>query len=227
MRTRLAAARCATTSCPGTPCEIDRTGQPIVTCTDYDGIEIRHGAPKRTERGGRPDHFKLIYQADRHGVPVETICAALDKFNETEVEALHRMEAILVDHAVRDKRNAALRDDLEDARARVKLLQDAIENLKCGDLEVVLDLDELAGTASLGVRKTPGTPPRSSVNLCPRFPARSAITARQPVSSHNRSNTSAGPIRWTAILIVASSAAGAPEDRTRLGGGWSFSSHVR
>jgi hypothetical protein len=37
--------------------------------------------------------FKLIYQADRHGVPVETICAALDKFNETEVGALHRVEA--------------------------------------------------------------------------------------------------------------------------------------
>jgi hypothetical protein len=34
-----------------------------------------------------------------------------------------------------------------------------------------------------------------------------AITAAQPVSSHNRSNTSAGPIRWTAILIAASSAA--------------------
>jgi hypothetical protein len=42
------------------------------------------------------------------------------------------------------------------------------------------------------------------VNLCPRFPARSAITARQPLSSHSRSNTSAGPIRWTAILIAAS-----------------------
>jgi hypothetical protein len=83
--------------------------------------------------------FKLVYQADRHGVPVETICAALDKYNETEVGALHRMEAIPVDHAVRDKRNAALRDDLEDARARVKLLKDAIENLKSGDLEVVLD----------------------------------------------------------------------------------------
>jgi hypothetical protein len=88
--------------------------------------------------------FKLIYQADRHGVPVKTICAALDKFNEAEVGALHRMEAILVDHAVRDERNAALRDDLEDARARVKSLKDAIEDLKSGDLEVVLDLEEAA-----------------------------------------------------------------------------------
>ena len=48
---------------------------------------------------------------------------------------------------------------------------------------------------------------RSSANLCPRAPARSAITARQPVSSHNRSNTSPGPMRRTAILIAASSLA--------------------
>src|SRR5271166_3826740 len=45
---------------------------------------------------------------------------------------------------------------------------------------------------------------RSSANLCPRLPARSATTARQPISSHSRSNTSAGPIRRTAILIAAS-----------------------
>ena len=37
-------------------------------------------------------------------------------------------------------------------------------------------------------------------------PARSSITARQPVSSHNRSNTNPGPMRRTAILIAASSA---------------------
>src|SRR5262245_4460160 len=43
--------------------------------------------------------------------------------------------------------------------------------------------------------------------LMPAPPARSAITARQPVSSHNRSNTSAGPMRRTAILTAASSAA--------------------
>src|SRR5262249_15937940 len=40
-----------------------------------------------------------------------------------------------------------------------------------------------------------------------RPPPRSAIPARQPVSSHNRSNTSAGPMRRTAILTAASSAA--------------------
>ena len=53
--------------------------------------------------------FKLVYQTDRHGVPVETICASLDKYNETEVGALHRMEAIPVDHAVRDRRHAVAR----------------------------------------------------------------------------------------------------------------------
>jgi hypothetical protein len=84
--------------------------------------------------------FKLIY----HGVPVETICTALAQFDEKEVGALHRVEAILVDHEARDKRNAALRDKLDDARARVKSLKEAIENLKSGDLEVVLDLHEAA-----------------------------------------------------------------------------------
>jgi hypothetical protein len=54
------------------------------------------------------------------------------------------VEAILVDHEARDKRNAALRDRLDDARARVKSLKEAIENLKSGDLVVVLDLHEAA-----------------------------------------------------------------------------------
>src|SRR5271166_831232 len=37
--------------------------------------------------------------------------------------------------------------------------------------------------------------------------ASSVITARQPVSSHSRSNTSAGPMRRTAIVVAASSLA--------------------
>ena len=93
--------------------------------------------------------FKLIAQAVEHGVPVEAICAALAEFDEKEVRAL-RMGATLVDHeaeldrAVRDKRNAALRDKCDDPKARVNSLKKAIENLKAGDLEKVLDFDEAA-----------------------------------------------------------------------------------
>jgi hypothetical protein len=37
-----------------------------------------------------------------------------------------------------------------------------------------------------------------------RLPASSVTVARQPISSHSRSNTSAGPIRRTAISNAAS-----------------------
>jgi len=40
-----------------------------------------------------------------------------------------------------------------------------------------------------------------------RAAASSVMTARQPVSSQRRSNTSAGPIRRTAIVIASSDAA--------------------
>ena len=45
---------------------------------------------------------------------------------------------------------------------------------------------------------------RSSAKPCLRWPASAVITARQPVSYHSRSNTSAGPMRRTPISIAAS-----------------------
>jgi hypothetical protein len=51
---------------------------------------------------------------------------------------------------------------------------------------------------------------RNRIILAPairRAPAISLITVRQPVSSHSRSNTSAGPIRRTATVMAVSSAA--------------------
>ena len=47
---------------------------------------------------------------------------------------------------------------------------------------------------------------RSSGKPCLREPARSSITLRQPVSSHNRWKTRAGPIRRAAFAVTAPSA---------------------
>src|SRR4029077_6981841 len=64
-----------------------------------------------------------------------------------------------------------------------------------------------------------------SANPCLRAPASSPITARQPVSSHSRSNTSAGPMcrtvavsaasSWIAPSTIAFSANRAPERNSR------------
>ena len=47
---------------------------------------------------------------------------------------------------------------------------------------------------------------RSSAKSCLRAPARFSTTSRQPVSSHNRSNTRAGPMRRAALAVTSPAA---------------------
>ena len=90
------------------------------------------------------------------------------------------------------------------------LVTSAVDGTRAGDRIVLAPaIGRAVGAADEPPVQHGEEPARSNAKPCLRLPASSAITARQPVSSHSRSNTSAGPMRRVAILVAASSCAAA------------------